>query len=391
MLLQIKIALNDIFRNKKSTFVFCFQMVICFVISGYIISSLFNFISLNNKINALGNADNIYYLIDDTEPEKDFEIMNSDDISKKLYELYSFIENLRGFTVCRYYPTTLEINDPRIPEEMIADSFEGHFAYNILYADKNFLDLFSVNISSGRTFSKDDFSINSSTIPVIAGEIYAKAFKLGDVIGNKYKIIGFIEKENYVINMSASGEIIELDNYLILPFSITSETDNMHLYQANSRSIFISKNNESPIKVQQRSLELGLFTYNARSFNVQLQKIKNEVETTLLQTSIFSGLILLVCVVCMYTMLSVFTEEHIRDFVIHLMCGCTPKQIVYRVCLQVFIPLSISFLFAIIIFHNIQVILLLILLFIVIFLFSVIPSLSKIHKNGIIGEIKRSE
>ncbi len=388
---QFKISLSDIYNNKISTFIFFFQILICFIVGGYIISEFDNINKLDNKLNQIGDSNSIFYLIDDTDINKDHEIMNKDDVANRLYSLYEYMENLDNIDVCRFYQTTIVIEDERLPESFVVDSFLEEVAYNALYADIEYLKLFEISCDKGRTFKTSDFSIADGLIPIILGSGYKKVVDLGDKIDGKYEIIGFAEENSFFMNPSWSDEIVYLDNYIIMPFRVSKNSDPLDIYQAISRSLIIADSMDLIMKVPEYSLNMDLFTFNLRSYAEQIKRIKAEVYEVLMMMTVFLFIVFVVCTVCMYTTLLVFIDSHIREFTIHLMCGCSFLGVLCRICYQVWIPMLISFLATLIIYNELMVMLVLFVVFMILAILACFPPLIKIYKKGLVSVIVKSE
>lgn len=103
-----------------------------------------------------------------------------------------------------------------------------------LYAKRQNLDQ---SIQTGEFFNQSAYKKTSNQIvPVVAGANYKHIFKLNSIVENSYlatknircKIIGFLDKKT---NVKVDEEIINLDNYLIMPSVKLSPQDTLDFKQ----------------------------------------------------------------------------------------------------------------------------------------------------------------
>lgn len=388
---QIKIALSDIFHNIGMSIVFIVQIFLCFLLCGYVVSEVSSISTLKNQLDIIGNISNIYYLIDVTEINRDNELSEKEDISERLYELFEHMQYSDVYDVYRFYPTVREFVDSRMDTSLAVDKFEGSYGYNVLYADVEYLDLFGIECSEGQLYS-NEYVYEQDIIPVLAGHSYKEIFNLGDIIDGKYEIVGFIKENAFIINLNWTDEICYLDSYFVRPFEpISKDSDYIDIYQSVVRSLIITDDNKSVIDIPEHSLNLNLYTFNIRSYATQLEKIINDILTEIMMILVIMSIILIVCIVCMYTVLLVFINKHIREFTLHIMCGCTFFEILLRVCLHVLIPMLLSYLLTMIIFQMVSVAIVLAMFSLLLSCITLIPPFFKIYKNGLISVIGRTE
>lgn len=103
-----------------------------------------------------------------------------------------------------------------------------------LYAKRQNLNQ---SIQTGEFFKRSAYKKTSNQIvPVVAGANYKHIFKLNSIVENSYlatknircKIIGFLDKKT---NVNVDEEIINLDNYLIMPSIKLSPQDTLDFKQ----------------------------------------------------------------------------------------------------------------------------------------------------------------
>lgn len=90
---------------------------------------------------------------------------------------------------------------------------------NGIVIDENYNRLLDLKVSKGQGFSAQDFNKNSNEeTNVLAGSFFKKFYKLGDLINNQYRIIGFLP-DKYIVNANMSNTYLKLDKAIIIPMS----------------------------------------------------------------------------------------------------------------------------------------------------------------------------
>lgn len=166
---------------------------------------------------------------------------NNDDV--KLEDFYNWENNNPAFKYIAYRSGSFHSEDPSIPEEfkqtMLSYSKNGKNPYVYkLQVNDEFFKYFSIELSEGRVFEKEDHILSGDTISVILGDKYKKIFKLDDEFeanfyGKKIKckVIGFLAKNSF---FNDTNIVENLEKHIILPvFDTISDTFEISSYDEN--------------------------------------------------------------------------------------------------------------------------------------------------------------
>lgn len=233
--------------------------------------------------------------------------------------------------------------------EFLIENIEGS-ALPILYISNSSLDV--VNIKGIE--KQNNHKSNDETL-VYAGSSYKDNFKVGDVIegdsGEKYKIAGFINKNQYMFGTNSSSKIIDnfnnLDNFIIIPFEI-NDLDNMNVsgmiledkrfYTLCNSLIKYSNENEETFA---KDL-LNKKGINLSSFDIQLRRMRLSdfsYAKYKLFGSIIISIITLISLIC-YIIFYIYSEK--RNIGIKRALGYNTFKIMKEYILKIALILGIS-------------------------------------------------
>ena len=167
----------------------------------------------------------------------------------KLIEFKKYMDNSSEFEFYAFANNFIEAIETEIPDACTVNhgtEFENESKYEIdgesvtaaeaVQVSENFFDLYTVEITDGRSFAKTDFDFNAKTIPVILGSAYKEYFKLGDTFDGYYicerktfEIIGFTDAESEFYLRSSNG-LVTYKNFIIMPFA--NVTDDSYFARA---------------------------------------------------------------------------------------------------------------------------------------------------------------
>lgn len=143
----------------------------------------------------------------------------------KYYEIYSQFLYIFNYTGSPIFREAYEAGNPYKEDEdmkIYGVAYPPAAAIKTVQLSNNCFSDFSLNLSEGRKFEKNDYfySINE-TVPIILGYEYKKQYKLGQKLQGIYiaepfnfEIIGFLEKDNYI---QIARDVQYLDRYIIMP------------------------------------------------------------------------------------------------------------------------------------------------------------------------------
>lgn len=216
----------------------------------------------------------------------------------------------------------------------------------------------------GIELSKGDFKgNNAATFPVILGNNYTNIVKLHDVIPYVYtgedgkqivryfEVCGFAQKDSCICIKGDPGNIINIDDRIILETNLQSDIlNNSNDEMVKKINIFnyfsygyLKVKDVSQIKdLEELSVELGL-NYKMESTDSIVKKFNENILSTITQVKAFSMSILLFTVISIVmVMLSMITKNR-KEFAINILVGASINDIIIRIFHQV----SLLFIFSV--------------------------------------------
>ena len=224
-----EIKLN-LFKSKYLTFIFILHLSLIFTLIGIIMMNIMaNNASYNNFYNIFKDNE-VFNVIDIGDPEVYSNNMNMDNIDNisDLYEelnteytrIGQIINQFDGeFDVKKIDFMNVDLDRIESYEEL------GVAPYKSLRVNKNFFDLYQLNVTEGTTFSVDYKYNLGETIPVILGNAYKDYYNIGDQFkgdyflfekNSLYEVIGFLDSKAKYFNLNL-GTYVSLDHYILVP------------------------------------------------------------------------------------------------------------------------------------------------------------------------------
>ncbi|WP_297438765.1 FtsX-like permease family protein [uncultured Clostridium sp.] len=228
-------------------------------------------------------------------------------------------------------------------------------------ANKKFLKKMNYSFIKGGI---EDFESLKTEVPVILGNIYKDKYNIGDTIGAldldgieeeaiKLKVIGILDKDNYVFESGISVVGQTLDNSMIFPYNDeiinhlngakTEEKGAIKISLANYlRYGYMVLNENIDIKKINKELDRFKYKFKIESLEKEIKEYRKETMDTL-SPVIFTAILIIA-----FTMISIviiMINSIIKDkaeYGINIMLGATMKDIKKRVVGEVIILLTIS-------------------------------------------------
>ena len=161
----------------------------------------------------------------------------TDDVKNRIVSSTSTLNYTGSFSTTLSYDKVVQLEDElNFTEDYNSSNLENEISTKMLYFPQEFYNSLSVKLSKG---SNLDFNKNT----VLLGDTFEKYFNLGDTIyinGNKFEIVGFIEK-NYMAPYTL-GRLTNLNNGLMIssPLSTDNATDDLFLLNTDTNSSRLS-------------------------------------------------------------------------------------------------------------------------------------------------------
>jgi hypothetical protein len=334
---QLQYAWDDLKSQKTRNIILLIQILAALMLFSLVLSLLFNLRSFSDKLYQLTGRQDIYFSRDMTDPGRFAEIMSSPDSNYRLKELYSFMtNNYTAFTADAQQ--LMWLNDDNLDGSFIVRRSDTGKGYNLLKINETYLKVYDLSTVEGTGFTSQDFQADGNTIPLLLGFNFRSFFQLGDTItdtgGSKYQVTGFLEKSTYFLQPGKSGEIYLLDTWFVIPVHPKSIVD----YDSAIMSTYILAENPSILEtIQQKSTELGLYTFEFRSFTDQMQLIQEDFNIQMSLIGFMLIVILLFSITGLTSNIAQFIDSHTREFAIHLLCGAQVNSVIQRILIHIFL------------------------------------------------------
>lgn len=384
MIIQIKYAYKDIKENPKFFAVYFLQLFVGIMLIGFCINKCLLLTETKEKITSLGKVENMYVMRDVTPPEvfnsKICQSYNESIIRMKKF--MSYLESSDSFEMCSFEKTAEWSEKPIL----------GKNELSVLTASEKFIEVFNLNAEDGKSLKNIFSSSNDGYIHVAAGSNFKSSYKIGDVICDKYCIDVFLNKDSFYTDPLTSAELISLNSALIVPvIKDIAYNDFASLDTLICGSCIITDEPGVLKEIQNKSTELNLYSLEFTSYKARMSSIIEQEMMKVRYAVLVVVLILIMCVVCISSSLITFTERHMKEFAVHLLCGAALQGIAQRLLFQVGIMIFMAFLLVVPVFFNFKTVFLLALIcFLMCAVITAAPIL-KVYLLKIRGILKRCE
>lgn len=233
-------AFNSLFKRKLLSILIITQLFLSISCLTMTINTFKNLLYLNKSNNCLLDFNTPIYTLN-TDKSNTLKTPTDDLIaeSKAVYNELSNDANLSGFGSYTIEAMPFENSSKKIDTAFLSN-FKKPFAnvgttmIDTLNIDYGFYSISNIEVSSGRVFSKEDFSsTNDKKIDIILGDSFKNYLSLGDVINNKYRIIGFLKEGIFSLQNNAASDYLNLDKCIIIPCTFSDDLQRyFNLYQS---------------------------------------------------------------------------------------------------------------------------------------------------------------
>lgn len=349
-MINFKYALLQLVRKITTTIFIVLQIALAFFL-------MFTLIEVKNgTAKTLKAIDSIYKDSSDmfTIFDLDLRNMNNSDrkekISKYINEKgYNYIVSSKGFL---YIDKNNSINN-------LSEIFlESRFNNNYYDAHKIELDYkaykyFNLEAVEGTGFKETDFEHKENEdVPVLIGKELTKYFKVGDTFqglsndkkkNEKFKVIGIIKENSSVLSATGAYEILNIDNYFIIP------KVQENVFETLGGKIFFGRKTSDlknfKERVEQDFNDMNIST-QVNLVDENLKDIERGIKTQRSLNNITFIVVLLFSSVGFISSLLYSINKRLSEFGVHLMSGGTISDIARRTFIEVSIQIIISFVVA---------------------------------------------
>lgn len=343
-MMQLQFALEEICRRKIYYLRLFSQLLCSILLFSFCISQIYSLSSYKSKFEIFDDLTDIYIMRDQTDNIVFGERISNIGFFDKITTFYKYLTSLDGVKLIACDKRFIEITDQSL--DGVSYDFEdssGRKFYPILFASKDFFDVFSFSTSAGRLFTEEDFEKRKELLPVLLGCNYSHKYGIGDTINGAFLVIGLLDSGLFYLDPGKSENVINLSNMIVAPFVMDEKADPTMLSNLTGFGTLITKDDSLLPQIAQKAQKLELFDdIEFISYSEQLQRITKD-SVTLIMIELFSLVIILFfCMICLITALINYIDIQKKELAVHLLCGATPFDLLVRLVVPLFLLLAVS-------------------------------------------------
>jgi putative ABC transport system permease protein len=227
-----------------------------------------------------------------------------------------------------------------------------------IYIDKNFFNYFkSMNISSGRNFTEEDFSKNNGElIPIIISEDLKNIMPINSVIIGKLKVVGILKNNNnlfYDNTGSIYTGVTQKERTIIVPINYNNKSNREAITYGILNNTMITLKNSSLSEEYINKIKTNISNISPIAFDIYKVKDKkaeyiNSIKTPIVMSISFAAILI---IFSFFGIMSIILTSLIRrkkEFGIKLAIGWTFKDICSQVIIEIFLLGIVSYFIAVI-------------------------------------------
>ena len=342
----IKYALREVRKHFGKYFPIYAQLITSVLLFAFIAVTFAQARAFSAKMYEYSEHKNMYAVVDKSNVPTIMNTLGAADAEEKCKELYEYTaENVDMYI---HMKDQVRWNGKDV---------------EILQINKNFSNLYQINVQNGRTFRDDEWSgqINENEpIPVLVGAKLAVSYPIGTQLVNEaldkslFEIVGVLDKDAFYLEPVVGNKIISLDSAFIIPWIPRNSLNNgyrnvnlFHVLQLETNSVDVLN------AISEKSKELGLFDLEFVSFREQIEVVNSYYQNVYSRDCAMLGALLLYCIVGSVTMLLQYIDTHMKQNSIYMLCGATQQEIGLQMLVQILLPILIGLIIDAILFRTV--------------------------------------
>lgn len=382
---NFKFFLEQIWQEKITFTLKIIQIIVSFVILGFISINFYSDFNIHRQLNHLEKNKILYVLYDNNTAEyQDSLIMNPKNIPKFQHFVKKIISLKSELIVLNNeYNETIDGKSREILQ--VTPNFFENYRIKGDYNKKNVYKDYKIQFVDKNTETEH---------LAILGNGYRKKYKIGSVftssIGTKYKVVGFIQKNQTYIQPMQGKELNPLDYDIITPVYLDLH-DNSNMYSFIFNAHFLVNNRSDLNELMKINNHQKLLNTYLKSYASQVKYVDQDyLNSTVLEGILGISLFLFSFAGMLCTMLQRI-EDHAYEFAVNLMCGARMKDIYTRITLEFIIMIFLGVLISFFVFQVSIASLLIFLLATICYIIILIFTKIKINFDSLIENLKSKE
>lgn len=267
---------------------------------------------------------------------------------------------------------------------------ENSRQYQHFYLNENSSRVFNLPLKEGRYFGKEDYHYQrKEKIPVVLGEEFRKFYQIEDEFLDRYKIIGFLDKEAVLLDPKAYKKPIYLNKTVLLPFNDKDMGELSYIDNFFGSTWMKTSHPEELLQLQKTLNEKELYTLNFRMISDQMEVVFKDSAKDIQFLLFLSVSVLVFSLISMICSIVTFIQEKKRELAIHLMAGANNSDIILRMLLPIGLIFILTMIVPIFVLKESMLLYPLGIINVVILAVVLVLPLQKINKDNIILSIRR--
>lgn len=355
--MNFKYAVNSILKKLVFSILTIIQLSAIVVLLYILVSYKIYTIDKISIVDKIFPQDNIYHLELENPPELEtIDINKSEELMNFLKEQINCV-SIDGGAIRIEDNMLLKSNKLPLDSEVVEGvKFSPMYGYK---ANKDFFTQGYLKTINGESIKDINFdSSEDEPIKVIVGYNFNNKVKVGDIIkyiekeDDKYlvkemEVSAILEKDSYVSASTSINDFLLVDDSIIKPFEEKSYNNSLEYngqvfsYLQNA---YFSIEDENKLDELQRYLEDSGFQFKVISLKDTVIKFKETMRENVQPiNSVFIFVIIFTGISIITSMISMIIKS-IEEYSIHLLLGCTIKNIIIRIIIEIGILFSVSYL-----------------------------------------------
>ncbi len=304
------------------------QIAVSFAILGAIIFGFEQNYLLNKQMKSVKREKSIYVLADNNSGEYSYHITEDD----------SYIPQFQGVVneILKQEDRLIVLNNV---DSVTMDGAE----IEILQVTSNFFDCYKIEGEFDNNQIKEEFKIhkiNGGSLEVknvILGDGFRKYYKVGeqftDNAGNEYKVMGFLNSQQYYAAPIQGKEMNSMKYSIVTPVYLDM-TDSCSMYEFIYGCQFLVDDVTVLHSIQEENNKSKLLNTYFRNFDDQLEYIQTDCLNAVVLDGILGVALFAFSFMGMLCTLIQRIEDNSYEYAINLLCGAQLKDIYIRIVFE---------------------------------------------------------
>jgi hypothetical protein len=310
------------------------QVVIALVLLCHILQSAITFTDTMGKLQELKSEGEIFYLRIQDDNQIDA-VLNDPEKTKQMNALVSYAA---AYPVDKYiadHGWDLQF-DLNVRVDGLAREGDATFFVDTLQVTSNFFDTFRVSgdFETADVVEKfEQYHFGDGEVPIVMGHDFGRRFRAGDVladqIGNVFRVVGFLDKNEFYVAPNEAYKAFYLNKSVIVPHNMIEKS----LFSLET--ICFRTNRESDMEnIIRESEKMGIIPLGYGSFSMQMELGETRILNEIMTMGTVMSLLFIFSSIGIISYIIRMIRNKMMEFSIHMIFGATKIHIIVRLAFQ---------------------------------------------------------